>query len=269
MASGKYIFLLVLAALLLMGCNQPAPVPPQANKTLEMDDRALVDYILSVDVLNDTTNVTSSVVYDTSMEAVARSAGIYNSMRTYQSLIVDMNYNNSMLPGFTRALVGMQEGENKTFVLSPAEGYGFADPKKINPIKRIYTVARYEEVPVAYFEMHNLTYENGTPLSNGFWNAEVVNWTNASVLIRYLPEENQTFLFNGIPERVLNFTEENITIEILAQKGMKYTTSSPAGTAVSATVVAVNETSVVLDSNHPLAGKNLQFTVFVRAIEKA
>ncbi|MDD5337598.1 MAG: FKBP-type peptidyl-prolyl cis-trans isomerase [Candidatus ainarchaeum sp.] len=269
MISTKYILLLMLPAILLMGCNQPAPPAPQPNKTLAIGDQALADYILMVDVLNQTTGVTQSVVYDTSIQSVAQASGIYNAQRTYQPLLVSMDYNGTTLPGFVRGIVGMQEGENRTFVLSSAEAYGPVDPTKIVSIDKVYTVSRFENVPVTYFQSRNLTYAPGTPLSNGVWNAEVVNSTNSSVLVRYLPQENQTFTFNGIPEQVLNFTGENITLNILAQKGMVFSTTSPTGAALNARVIAVNETTVTLDSNHPLAGKNLTFTVFVKAIEKA
>ncbi len=52
-------------------------------------------------------------------------------------------------------------------------------------------------------------------------------------------------------------------------KGMGFTMRSPEGTSVPVTVMKVKMKSVVMDGNHPLAGKELHFSVEVKDIRKA
>lgn len=269
MNSGKSILpiLFSISLLLLAGCPQQPPA--EANKTLAFGDRALVDYILEVEMPNPATNLSREAVYDTSIESVAKAAGIYNSNRTYEPLAVTLDAGNGLLPAFTRALVGMREGGNKTFSLKPGDAYGQYDPSKVFSLDRAYNVSRYDNVSLYYFQTNNLSYEPGTHLHSKYFNAEVVNYTNASVTIKYSPEENQTFLFNGVPQMVVSFDDDNMTIEVQANVGTTYRMQSPKGDAVTAKATAANETHVTFDSNHPLAGKNLKFTVFVRTVEKA
>ncbi len=259
--------LLALSVVLLAGCTQQASA--QQNKTLAFGDTALVDYILTVDVFNSSTNRTEQIVYDTSIAEVANASGIYNERLNYAPLIVKMEANNSLLPGFTRALVGMAEGENKTFLLSPEDSYGPYDPNKSFSIERYYTRSRYDSAPREYFYLNNLSTEVGANLTSAYWDAEVVNVTEDTVTIKYVPVLNKTFVFNGLPQKVVSFDEENITIEVLAEEGKFYETESPSGTQLTVRVVSVNETSIAMDANNPLAGKTLKFTVFVKKIKKA
>lgn len=261
-------FSILFVFLLGAGCTQPA-TPPVSNKTVEFGDQVAVDYVLLANITDYVTGVTSETLIDTSLSDVARAAGRYNANRTYEPLQVSMENNNGLIPGFTRALVGMKEGENKTFFLKPADAYGEYNASKVFSLKKLYNLSIIEEIPINYFRANNISVENDTVLKGKYWNAMVLNVTNSSVAVRYLPELNESFVFNGLDQRVAAYDDANITLEIIAQVGKRYATQSPSKDSVQVLAVAENETDITFDSNHPLAGKTLEFTVFVRQITKA
>lgn len=271
----KIIFLLAFAFALVfsVGCLQQENEKIKTDKAveikeiLEFGDKALVDYILYVETFNKTSNRTEELVYDTSLEDIAKSAGIYKPNKKYNPLVVNIEANSNLLAGFVRGLVGMKKGENKTFSLPPEQGYGLYNLSKVFTIPRIYNISRYETVPMYYFRMNNLSYEPGTRLYSKALDSEVINYTNKTVEIKYLPEQNKTFTYNGLPQKVNYFDDENITLEIVAQTG-KYQISSPSNQQITATITSINDTHITFDGNNELAGKTLKFTVFVKLIEK-
>jgi len=97
-----------------------------------------------------------------------------------------------MIPGFEKALMGMAEGEKKTFEVSAEEGYGAFDPKGI-----------------------------------------------------------------------LEVNKDRLPSEISAEPGMTLYATGENGQSFAVRVVDVKEEMVVIDFNHPLAGKTLNFDVEV------
>lgn len=95
---------------------------------VEIGDCVEVNYVGRYQVNN--------TVFDTSYEDVARAEGLYDPSRSYQPLKVFVDPNNNMstpsgyedysptILGFTKGLIGMSIGENKTIVVPPEEGYG-------------------------------------------------------------------------------------------------------------------------------------------------
>lgn len=260
---------------LFAGCAQ-APEEAGNNQTnstqqaltAEWGDLVYVDYILEVNTTNESDNSTHEKVYDTSIESVARSAGIYQDGRDYSPLGVRLSSTSPYLPAFTRALNLMKEGENKTFTLPPEEGYGAYDESRIIAIKRFYNTSIYEQIPLAYFNVNDQSVEEGSIIESQFAMMMVVNATNSTVTVRYLPEINHTFNYNGLDQRVVSFDNETIYMEILAEPGASYMVTLSSGRTTSAVAKSVNETDILLDSNNPLAGKSLKFTVFVRQVVK-
>ena len=51
------------------------------------------------------------------------------------------------------------------------------------------------------------------------------------------------------------------------QKGMVITLNDPSGRAIPATIISIAEQNITIDLNHPLAGKDLNFTIKVIGIE--
>tara|TARA_R110002020_G_scaffold93344_6_gene225273 strand:- start:594 stop:1046 length:453 start_codon:yes stop_codon:yes gene_type:complete len=103
----------------------------------------------------------------------------------------------SLIKGFETALMGMTEGQSKTFSLTADQAYGMPTPEAITTVPR-----------------------------------------------------------NAFPEDY-NFEE-----------GTQVQGQSPSGQVVLAKIVSFNDEGVVLDHNHPLAGKDLNFEIELLEIEE-
>jgi len=69
-------------------------------------------------------------VIDTTYEEVAREAGIYREGTVYEPELVIVG-EKFLLEPVEKALIGMEEGEEKEIVLEPKDAFGERDPKKI------------------------------------------------------------------------------------------------------------------------------------------
>lgn len=98
--------------------------------------------------------------------------------------------NGSMIQGFEHGIIGMQEGQTKTFVVPPQDAYGMIDPEAVVTVEKTF-----------------------------------------------------------FPDHIL--LEEGVVIELSQLHNYPVT------------IKEVNNDSVVLDANHVLAGKPIEFTVTV------
>lgn len=65
----------------------------------------------------------SGKVFDTSIEDVAKDAGVFNSDRTYKPLVFAIGYGR-LIPGFEIGLSKMEEGDKATVIIPSYYGYG-------------------------------------------------------------------------------------------------------------------------------------------------
>ncbi len=63
------------------------------------------------------------------------------------------------------------------------------------------------------------------------------------------------------PDAIIDFPKENVPADMILTPGMKLTLSNQQGQPVPVVVVEVTDTTVVLDANHFLAGKDLVFDI--------
>jgi FKBP-type peptidyl-prolyl cis-trans isomerase 2 len=66
---------------------------------------------------------------------------------------------------------------------------------------------------------------------------------------------------NHRDELLINIDKKQFPENIDPVEGLQISLKSPEGKIVNASVTAVGESSVTLDANHPLAGKNLTFNI--------
>ena len=72
-------------------------------------------------------------VFDTTDENVAEEAGIKVDNKTYGAIPIVIG-GGHVLKGLDEALIGMEEGEEKTVEIAPEEGFGLRDPKLLQLI---------------------------------------------------------------------------------------------------------------------------------------
>ncbi|NIG57369.1 peptidylprolyl isomerase [Chitinophaga sp. Cy-1792] len=61
------------------------------------------------------------------------------------------------------------------------------------------------------------------------------------------------------PDFIIDFPKDNIPSELTPEIGMQLQMSSPEGQVIPVRVIAVGDTTITLDGNHPLAGEDLIF----------
>ena len=71
------------------------------------------------------------------------------------------------------------------------------------------------------------------------------------------------------PEARQAVPRSEIPADIPVEAGLQLQMQTPQGQVVPVTVAEVTETEVVLDANHPLAGKDLNFAIEVVGIDAA
>jgi FKBP-type peptidyl-prolyl cis-trans isomerase 2 len=77
----------------------------------------------------------------------------------------------------------------------------------------------------------------------------------------------QQFAVDGLPQTVVNITNDSMVIRFDVVQGETYNvTDESTGAVVPARAVYVDNQTMVMDENNPLAGKDLDFEVTVRSI---
>ncbi len=264
----KKLIVLIISMFLLLGCTAPSEKNETINKTkvVEFGSVVEVDYLLYANKTNYSNNKTELILYDTSLPEYANKSYFYSPKRNYGPLVLEVSYNNSFLPGFNRALLGMKKGENKTFYLKPSEAYGLWDPNKTITLNRTYNMSRYDYIPRFYFDMKNISYKINDTLKGKF-NATIINITNSTIVVYYTAPVGETIIYNGIPQKIINQTNSSIELEIEGKLGHVYKLIKEDNSIV-CRLIKINDTSVVYDYNNILAGKKLKFVVFLNKIIK-
>lgn len=257
-------YILLLGLLLLFGCldtgnGTPAPGTQATGLKAQYGDTVTVDYTLTV----------SGKVMDTSSIDTAKSAGIYNENRSYQPYSFKMLIGANTIPGFVNGVLGMKEGETKSFTVAPADGYGLADPALITNMSRYYNKSVFEVVPKAFFDSANVSVENGTVIPQDIGYIGIHNVSNDTVTIRYLFSPGHKFAMHGLPQTVASITNDTMLIRFDLEEGQSFMLTDPYTQEQSlARVTYADNKTILLDENPPLAGKELYFEVTVLSISR-
>ncbi len=280
----KYLILLLASAILLSGCV--------GQKTVKNGDNVTVDY---------TGSLVDGKVFDTSFKGVGEENNIIK--QDYKPLKFTVG-KGRVIKGFDEGIVGMKAGESKTLTIAPDKAYGPVDPQMIQTIPIVQVepatlqIPKVLEIPIAQFEGNfgaghkigdsinypgtniNMTLKDNTTnatlvynLSVGYkiisegapWNQTVIKIDDKNITIRHDAKKNSTVnFFPGAPwnTTVIDVTNENITLRHNAIPD----TEIP--TMFGKIKVHFNETDIIMDRNHELAGKTLIFNVTLRSIDK-
>ena len=279
----KLIIILLASVILFSGC-----VGPDAAT---VGDKVYVDY---------TGTLVDGTVFDTSIESVAMKNNMFIAGRQYKPLQFTVG-NGEVVQGFDEGVIGMKAGETRTLTISPELGYGPLNPDSINvypredfvPTKLPRTIEisqeQFEEsfgefhivgdivtvpginisltvkglstkVLLSYnFEIGEVLPSQGTP-----WNQTVIAIDETNVTVAYDVEKGDTLQFPNTEwnTTILDVTADNITLEHNAIPDTEIQTM------YGSIKVSFNETSIIMDQNHKLAGKTLIFDVTLKSIDK-
>lgn len=246
---------LLLALFLLGGCVA------EEVKPLRVDVGDLVTVEYTGRTLGD------NLVFDTSNESIARDPGVdkvpWFQLRGEYGPLVFRVGSGQLLPALERGLIGAEIGAGKTLVLSPEEAYGERNESKVLAIDRVAVVPLIVDLPLDAFEVG--TGRKPTPndtVQLRYWPARIINVTEDKVTLQNLPVNDITVETAYAPARI-TVNSTHIKMELTPPRNVLYNT--PIGVA---RVAAENQTTILLDYNHPLAGKTLVFHIVVKNITK-
>jgi len=267
--SSKPVFLgalivLVVVAVLIYAVNQPRDnISTQGGiEETEGGDPQVADQYDIVSVKY-TGYFLNGSVFDTSEREVAEQYNIVNPMRTYEPLTFSLS-GSGLIKGFEEAIKGMRLGEEKSITVEPVNAYGFRQDDLIQDIDRIQESPIVQNVSLDKFTqdigVENPTVGmNFTVPENSFyevtWQMTVLEVSNDTVTFKYNPEENLTITTMFGPATVYG-AEETVNVGLDAEEGDEIISLTG-----KARVISVDEETITIDFNHPLAGKTLKFDI--------
>ena len=244
----------------------------------------------------------NGTVFDTSDEETAKDAGLYNPARNYEPLEFIVG-SGQMIKGFDVGVLNMKLGEKKKLVLTDDQAYGEYDPTTIQSIPRVdvlnrtFEVNKSVEVPADQFKqvfnedavvgksytsqqvpwkykakeikagnvLLEIDVKKGdvVMLPQMPWTSEVIEVGAVMIKIKHNPQQGQV-VPTSFGNATLEVTAKEIKIKVDPEKGKVVRT--PFGQSV---IKDFNATAIILDLNHPLAGKTLIFDVEIVNISEA
>lgn len=247
---------IILLIILLSGCIAGSKVVE--SPSVATGDAVSLNYIVKIDGL----------VFDTSYESVASDAKIpkiegFKPKASYEPL----NFTSGkglMIPAFEKALIGMRVGEEKEILIPPEEAYGNWSPLHVLPTPKFYELTRIGEIPLEEFRQGTGSepkVDNIVKLR--YWSGRILNVSNESVTLLHEPA-NGSSIETSMGQAAITVNNTHIRIEVIPV--INSTVQTQFGTG---RIIGINETSVLVDYNHPFAGKTLVFQIKVEKIIKA
>ncbi|MEM4247682.1 MAG: FKBP-type peptidyl-prolyl cis-trans isomerase [Candidatus Nanoarchaeia archaeon] len=253
----------------------------------ENGDIVKVDYILKLE---------NGSVIDTNIQKIAEENGIFNEQRKYEPMQITVG-SGQVIPGFDRALIGMHKGQTKTVTIPPEEAYGEYKIESIGNITRKFEYDRVVNanfskvaVPIENFVQHfGVNATKGAiveePMSDFKFKVLDVNEENATVIAYYkigqviqVPTTRFNATVIAVGANSVTFRQDppesaykqygNVIYEVTPTKIIE-TVDVEVGERVPYGIIKeVNDDYILLDMNHPLAGKTLVFTITIVNIMK-
>ena len=250
----KTVYLALVLLILSAGCST-------FGEKVEVGDTVTVSY---------TGRLEDGKVFDTNVREVAEDpvtpkASIFRTRRVYTPLKFKVG-EGSVIQGFEDAVIGMKTGEEKEVSIPPDKGYGEWTLELAEPYPRIQIVDVIEEVP-----MDELANETGIMQ---FVKNETIPWRYWKARILVITPE-LVILKNEVSDTTMN--TEFGTLDIKVDTGTITMMFTPIIDSVVTTMEgpygpprfsSMNETNFIIDFNHPLAGKTLNFRLKLESIEK-
>lgn len=259
--------------------------------TVEEGDQVTIDYLGRLE---------DGTVFDTSNEDYAKKYGLYSENKQYGALTVTVG-KGQFIKGFEHGLLGMKLNQQKRITVAPEDGYGLSDPSKLQEISRVKEIPRVQELNLRF----NVTFGEFTavfhkePVKNDLvtgerspWPYRVVDmrgntiflravinqgkqyvipktaWNSTAIVVtetaaRLRQDPTQTSVQTELGMATITLTENKIIFFLTPNVGDAVITKEGRGI-----VKSVDDDTITIDLNHPLAGKTLIFDVVVQHLVK-
>ncbi|MBN2043132.1 MAG: FKBP-type peptidyl-prolyl cis-trans isomerase [Candidatus Aenigmarchaeota archaeon] len=166
-----------------------------------------------------------------------------------------------VIDGFDSNVIGMVKGGEKSFTLTPDEAYGDFDPEQtvLWPLEQ-----ETDRTINMTIENFNLSFGENPVLDKAYdaivypWMVRVVKIENDIVWLQHEPEDEQIveLPYGASMVKVMG---DKLVVKLFPLTGSQFTSVyGPYGFPV---IMDANETHMILDLNHPLAGKTLVFSI--------
>ncbi len=255
----KNVVRLILIALVVFGIF--VALNP---KTVQAGDTVTVDYVVEDQ---------RGIVVDTSLEYIAKESSIYTLGKTYTPLTFTLGAG-EVIEGFEQAVAEMVVGEEKIVVIPEELAYGRVDTKlflhdqpkeiKIDREMRLL-IEEYEEV----FQRAPKVGEIINLESFG-WEMEVSEITGQTVILTNNLQVGDEVTLQGTNWKSTVTAIEDTKIVVKQNPEMydvMYMVTE--GGPLSFRVIQVKEDTFTIDANHPLAGHDLTFHIYLRDRQSA
>ncbi len=198
-------------------------------------------------------------IFDTTIEEVGVSAGFENG--DYTPLIFNVG-SESIINGFSEELLGLREGDEKRFTLTPERAYGERLDERVRSYSRNLNITKYAYVDIQKYETaygKNPVLNDTVEVPVFLWKFRVVRLEGEKVVLEQILNEGDILNLPGADWTavVLSIREDYILIRQSPNVG-DYMDS--AGSPKSK-VVRVEEDLFITDANFPLAGQTITFEV--------
>lgn len=249
----------VIVAVVILALLVVLLVKQLSIKKIEQGDTVTVDYTGYSD---------NGKIFDTTTESLGKAANLDKT--TYEPLTFTIG-DETVIPGFEEEILGLKEGEKKSFFLTPERAYGLPQQDLFRTFLRDINVSRYSYFTVE--EYKNLFGEE--PEIGG--NLTVPNIPWLLVINDIIDDENvsvESALSQGeivhLPDLkwetvVIEIGDETILLRQYPNVGDYISTSTNLKFAV---ITEVTDKNFTADANFYLAGKNLKYDVEIKKIEK-
>ncbi|RLI75503.1 hypothetical protein DRP04_13425 [Archaeoglobales archaeon] len=287
----KKVLLPILISILILIILISIPVLPNP-KTVKPGDTVSANYIAMLE---------DGTVIDTSYEEVARENGIYDPEREYGPVNFTVGVG-MLVEGLDEGIIGMKEGEKRKIVVPPEKGYGRVNLSLIERIPIIERIPYKKKIPrylttsLSEFEFwfgKNHSVGEKLFLPAGYY-ISVVSMNETNVTVRYELKEGDVFKSSkgSWNLRVVEVCNESITVipdfkvgdtvriykyfwnstVINIADGFAVVRHNPIPDFEFVDVFNVHwkihfcEDVIIIDRNHPLAGKTLIFEIEIEKI---
>jgi len=228
-------------------------------KKIEQGDAVTVSY---------TGYLMDDKVFDTTIESLGKASGLDKT--TYEPLTFTIG-DKTVIPGFEEEILGLEEGEKKSFTLTDDRAYGEPQQDLFRTFLRDINISRY-----SYFtteEYLNLFGEE--PVVDGNFTVPNIPWL---LVVNEIDDEGNVSVESALNEGEIvdlgNLVWETVVIEV-GEDTILLRQYPNVGDYIStptnpkfAVITEVTNKNFTADANFYLAGKSLKYDVEINKIEK-